>query len=55
MLVSVCIIQEVFVCVCVCLCVCVCVCVCLSVCLSSLVSMVGVIHVYVDTVFGIYG
>ena len=38
--------------VCVCLCVCVCVFVC--VCLSSLVCMVGVIFVYVDTVYGFY-
>ena len=45
-LVSVCIIQEVFVCVCVYLCVCVCV--------WSLVCMVGVIYVYIDTVFGFY-
>ena len=36
-------------------CVCVCVCVCLSVCLSSLVCMVGVIFMYVDTVYGFYG
>ena len=34
----------------VCECVCVCVCVC---CLSSLVCMVGVVFVYVDTVYGI--
>ena len=34
---------------------CVCVCVCLSVCLSSLVCMVGVIFVYVDTVYWFYG
>ena len=43
------------VCVCVSVCVCVCVCVCLSVCLSSLVCMVGVIFVYVDTVYGFHG
>ena len=52
--------------VCVCLCVlCVCVCVracvhvcvhvCVRVCLSSSVCMVGVIFVYVDTVYGFYG
>ena len=40
---------------CVCVCVCVCVSVCLSVCLSSLVCMVGVIFVYVDTVHGFHG
>ena len=40
---------------CVFVCVFVCVCVCVSVCLSSLVCMVGVIYVYVDTVFGFYG
>ena len=34
---------------------CVCVSVCLSVCLSSSVCMVGVIFVYVDTVYGFYG
>ena len=39
----------------VCVCVCVFVSVCLSVCLSSLVCMVGIIYVYVDTVFGFYG
>ena len=38
-----------------CVCAFVCVCVCLSVCLSSLVLMVGVIFVYVDSVFGFYG
>ena len=40
------------VCVCVCVCVCACVCVCVCVCVFSLVCMVGVIYVYVDTVFG---
>ena len=39
-------------CACACVCVCVCVCVCLSVCLSSLVCMVGIIFVHVDTVYG---
>ena len=40
--------------VCECVCVCVCgVCVCLSVCLSSLVCMVGVVFVYIDTVYGV--
>ena len=53
----------VFVCVCVCVracarararvCVFVYVCVCLSVCLSSLVCMVGVVFVYIDTVYGV--
>ena len=43
------------VCVYVCVCVCVCVYACVSACLSSLVCMVGVIFVYVDTVFGFYG
>ena len=42
-------------CVCVCVCMCVCVCVWVCVCLSSLVCMVWVIFVYVDTVFGLYG
>ena len=37
------------------MCLCVCVCVCLSVHLSSLVCMVGVIFVYVDTVYWFYG
>ena len=32
-----------------------CVCVCVCVCLSSSVCMVGVIFVYVDTVYGFYG
>ena len=32
-----------------------CVSVCLFVCLPSLVCMVGVIHMYVDTVLGFYG
>ena len=38
------------------MCVCVCVYVCVSVCLclSSLVCMIKVIFVYIDTVFGIY-
>ena len=36
-------------------CACVCVSVCPSVCLSSSVCMVGVIFVYVDTVYGFYG
>ena len=40
---------------CACVCVCVCVCLCLSVHLSSLVCMVGVIFVYVDTVYWFYG
>ena len=40
---------------CVCVCVCVCVYVCVYVCLLSLVCMVEVIYVYVDTVFGFYG
>ena len=40
---------------CVCVCVCVCLSVCLSVRLSSLVCMVGVIFVYVDTVYWFYG
>ena len=31
-----------------------CVCVCVCVCLSSLVCMVGVIFVYLDTVIGFY-
>ena len=34
---------------------CVCVCVCVCICLSSSVCMVGVIFVYVDTVYGFYG
>ena len=49
------------------MCVCVCVrarvcvrvrvrvCVCVCVCVINLVCMAGVIHVYVDTVFGLYG
>ena len=40
------------VCVCVCVCVCACLSVCLSVCLSSLVCLVGVVFVYVDTLYG---
>ena len=32
-----------------------CVCVCVCVCLSSLVCVVGVIFVYVDSVYGFYG
>ena len=44
-------------CVCVCVCVreCVCVCVCVCVSLSSSGCIVGVIFVYVDTVYGFYG
>ena len=41
-------------CACVCACVCVCVCVCVCLCLSSLVCMVGVIFVYVDTVLWVF-
>ena len=33
----------------------VCVCVCVCVCLSSLVCVVGVIFVCVETVYGFYG
>ena len=28
---------------------------CVCVCVSSLVCMIGIIYVYVDTVFGVYG
>ena len=41
-------------CVCVCVCVYVCVCVCVCVCVWSLVCMVWVFCMYVDTVFGFY-
>ena len=37
-----------------CVCVCVCACACVCVCLSVLVCMVGVIVVYVDTVYWFY-
>ena len=37
-----------------CLCMCVCVCVRARMCVRSLVSMVGLISVYVDKVFGFY-
>ena len=40
------------VCECECECECVCVCVCVCVCLSSLVCLVEVVFVYVDTVYG---
>ena len=42
-------------CVCVSVCLSVCVCVCVCVCVLSLVCMVGVIFVYVDTVYGFFG
>ena len=42
-------------CLCVFVCLCVCVCVCMCVCLSSSVCMVGVIFVYIDTVYGFQG
>ena len=42
-------------CVCVCVWLCVCMCVCVRVCVWSLVCMVGIISVYVDTVFGFNG
>ena len=51
----ICVCVCVSMCVCVCVNVCVCVCICLSVCLSSLVCMVGVIFVSVDTVYWFYG
>ena len=41
-------------CVCVRVCVCTCECVCMCFCLSSLVCMVGVIFVYVDTVLWVF-